>query len=121
MRRSAETALDDQAAHALKLRAVTVATQVSQLLRSAVADLKTLALLPPTEQRYLEFFRLHRSPIWYRSGTNEHPAEVRVNLPLYEEIAFIAADGYERLRIVQGQISDDLRHVAVPAKTTYLN
>jgi PAS domain S-box-containing protein len=121
LRRSAETALDDQAAHALHLRAVTVADQVSQLLRATSADLKTLALLAPSAQRYLEFIQLHRSPIWYRGGTNERPIEVRVNIPLYEEIAFIDADGHERLRIVHGQVSTDLRDVSIPANTTYLS
>jgi len=120
LRRSAETALDDQAAHALKLRAETVAGQVAQLLRTAAADLKTLALLPADTARYLEFADLHRSEIWYRSGTNERPAEVRVKIPLYEELAFIAPDGQEQLRIVQGQASSELRDVSNPANTTYL-
>lgn len=121
LRHNAESALDAQAAHALKLRAISVSSQVSQLLNTASADLKALALIPPEPSRYLEFANLHRSMVWYRAGSNERPSEVRVNLPLYEELAFIAADGREQLRIINGQLTSELRDVSNPANTTYLN
>lgn len=120
LRTSAITALDDQAAETLELRAVMVADEVRNFLLRIESDLGALTQLPVTAESYLWFSRSHRRPIWIRTGTNREPREERPNIRLYSEIAFIEPDGMERLRIVDGSLSADLRDVSNLANTTYL-
>ena len=121
LRQHTAEALDAQAVHALALRAENIAASVSTLLRDIEGDLASLLLLPPATTSYLEFTRQHIRPVWYRGGTNAQPQEVRENLPLYEEVAYIDRNGLEQIRIVRGELSQELRDVSDPANTTYLS
>jgi signal transduction histidine kinase/HAMP domain-containing protein len=121
LRQNTADALDLQAAHALTLRAETVAQSVSTLLSDIEGDLASLALLPPDAETYLDFSRLHFRPVWCRGGTNAAPLEIHEDLPLYEELTYIDSHGMEQLRIVEGELTKNLRNVSIPANTTYLN
>lgn len=119
LRHRTTEALDRQASQALVNRAQLVANQVSSFLHEVEGDLLDLALLPVTEEKYISFSRVHQRELWYRRGTNETPVQVREKELLYSELSFIDAAGWEKLRIVSGYPSHNLRRVSNPEKTTY--
>ncbi|MDT8440323.1 MAG: ATP-binding protein [Desulfuromonadales bacterium] len=119
LRDSAIAALDAQAGEMLELRAIMVAREVADFLRDIEDDLHFLAGLPPAVETYLAFARSHDRPLWLQAGGNAAPHEERPVTPLYSEIAFVDAAGRERIRVVDGAPSEELRDVSVPANTSY--
>lgn len=113
--------LEHRTRESLELRAIELAAQVTQLLRSCEADLLTLRMLARDAEVYRSFSANHRRTIWTREGSNEEPVEVRKEFPLYREVAFIDRDGRERIRIVDDLAVPDseLRDVSKPENTTY--
>ncbi len=112
-------ALDHQARQALQKRSEMVARQIADFLAQVEGDLHDLALLPADAELYRRFSRNHQRLVWSRSGTNTQTSETRESVPLYSEISYVDAAGFERIRIVDGVSSSLLRRVADPAQTTY--
>lgn len=84
-------ALDDKSADALEVRALEVARSIDHFLREREADLRSLALIPPTERAYRRFLQTHRGEIWYE----EEGREVVESLPLYLKVAYLDLLGRE--------------------------
>jgi len=119
LRQRTTEALDTQAAKALEVRAEIVARQVRDFLLQVEGDLMDLTLLPVTDEAYLAFNNIHRKQLWYQRGTGEQAVEVKEQVPLYSELAFVDATGVEQLRIVDGVLVNERRNVSDPAQTTY--
>jgi PAS domain S-box-containing protein len=113
--------LESRAKESLELRSIELANRVSQVLLSCEEDLLTLKLLPRNPEVYQRYSLNHRKTIWTRGGTNEHPTEVHKQIPLYRELAFIGADGKERIVVSDDRMRDasELRDVSLPENTTY--
>ncbi len=118
---SSTSQLEQRAREALELRAIDLANRVSLFLHACEVDLFTLKMMPRRAEVYRDFSAIHTRTIWTREGTNAHPVEVHRELPLYRELAFIDADGRERIRILDDQIVEEsaLRDVSRPENTTY--
>jgi HAMP domain-containing protein len=118
---AATRALDAKSIAFLESRTSLLADEVSSFLDERVKDVRTLQGMPPTAAGYLSFYQSSRREIWYSDGTTSAPVEKREVVPIYRELAFVGADGWEKLRVVDGRVvaQSELRNVADPASTTY--
>jgi HAMP domain-containing protein len=116
---SGREVLFTQAADSLELRASETASALARFLQERENDLRTLALLPTSDEVYLDFYNEHAGVIW----TTVDGEETRLTLPLYREIAYIHMTGQETIKITDGRVagSGDLRDVSNDANTTYLS
>ncbi|MEJ5300951.1 MAG: PAS domain S-box protein [Thermodesulforhabdaceae bacterium] len=113
--------LEKKARESLELRAIELANRVSEFLQGVEKDAKILCLLPKKTEVFQDFYTMHKKTVWMKDGTNEYPVEVRQDLPLYREIAFVDVSGQELIRIFDGYPvkQEDLRDVSKPENTTY--
>lgn len=118
----ATDALDQKSIDFLQVRVNQVSDSISRFLQERVQNTRTAALLPRNADSYLAFYRAEQGVLWYPAGTSSNVEERRESVPLFREMAYIGADGKERVRIVDGNVTptSQLRDVSVPANTTYL-
>jgi HAMP domain-containing protein len=91
-------ALNAKSFEALELRAVETAEGIASFLQEREADLRSLVLLPTTEEAYRRFLAVHRSTLWrVREGQ-----EVREPVPLYLEAAYLDTTGREVVAVRHG-------------------
>jgi HAMP domain-containing protein len=117
----ATKALDDKSISFLQVQTVQTADAIARFLDERVEDTTSAVLVPRTPEAYLTFYQAHTGQIWYPTGSKDGPKDRRDTVPLYREIAYIDADGLERLRVADGQVvpASALRNVRSPADTTY--
>jgi len=130
-------ALDSSSTEAIELRTVELAQRIADFLYERDKDILILASFSPDPERYLGVYLLSKRDViepgpWPRkSGPRESVALVpenpenkeswrhrppvsfeKVSKPLYREITFIDLEGQEKIKIKDGEISDDLRDVS---------
>lgn len=123
---SSQRDFDAQAFENLKARDVSAAQTVASFLQAREADLQVVATLPRTSQEYVAFGAALRSTIWTVDPSGQ---EVRVQLPLFQEIAFVDTTGQEQAEAVDActnypfdcsmQPATSLTNVSDPANTLY--
>jgi PAS domain S-box-containing protein len=112
-------ALSHTAMRLLEARARAIARQVELFLDGAAGDLKSLAMLPPDPNSYLKFHRIHQSAVWVRTGSPDHPREIRPAIPLYRELTYADADGIEGIRVAEGRLHAEGRDVSGPFRSDF--
>ena len=135
-------ALDDKATEAIELRTEELARRIADFLYERDQDILVLATIVPDAQAYLQTYRAANRevivpgewpPIKSAAGPKElswqnpenkqswrhrpPPGFTRVPLALYREITFVDLTGREKIKIVDGKISDDLRDVSKKEQT----
>lgn len=136
-------ALDENSTEAIELRTVELAQRIADFLYERDTDIRLLACYQPTPQQLLQAYNLSRRDVivpgpWPRPAqtasavpglTYQNPENreswrhrppdgfKRVSLPIYKEITFLGLDGRERIKVIDGRLSDDLRDVSRPENT----
>lgn len=118
---AATTALDDKSIAYLQIWSEQVAKHINEFLDARARDTRIVAHLPRTADAYLNFYDESQGDLWYETGPASAPVQHHARAPLYRSIAYIGADGWEKLRIADGKVvpKQSLRYVADPANTTY--
>ncbi|MFZ7110058.1 MAG: HAMP domain-containing sensor histidine kinase [Desulfatiglandales bacterium] len=135
-------ALDEKSTEAIELRTVELAQRIAEFLYERDRDILMLASFEPEAQRYLDVYRscvkdviVHGpwppreresapEPLHWQNEENKvswrqrPPCSFkRESRPLYKEITFIDLQGNEKIKIVDGRISKDLRRVSIKENT----
>ncbi len=115
--------IDQKTKATTELQAVLIAHSIERFLKKCESDLEAFSTLPRTAGNYLEFCEEHTGEIWYAKNVNGKCKEIRERIPLYKEVAFIDAKGYEKIKVSDGKIAnkDELKYVANPKNTRYKN
>ncbi len=110
-------ALDAKSTEALELRAVETASFIAHFLENCEADLRTLTLLPRSEDVYQGFSKARQRDLWLL----ENGEEVYLRLPLYREIAYVNEYGHEVIKITDDRITppSELQDVSNPSNTLF--
>ncbi|RMH69303.1 MAG: HAMP domain-containing protein [Gemmatimonadetes bacterium] len=116
-----KAALNEKSTEAIELRTFEIAEQIADFLREREDDLRALALLPRDVEVYENFARTRVREVWRRNpNTGE---EERVDLPIYAEVVYVDAAGWEQVRVIDGIVLDEnpprLRNVSVRQNTNF--
>jgi signal transduction histidine kinase len=112
---------DQEASESLKLRAEQVASTISAFLEECEGDIRLLAALPMDQSILRSFYESRQGEIWYKSGTEDQPREMREYIPRYSSLDLIDRDGKERFVIRNSRIlpARELKNVANPSNTEF--
>lgn len=98
------------------------AKRVSDFLKDREKDLFSLLKTPFTEKSFLNFYNSKKGRVWYAKVKDNRLIEIKEEIPLYKEIAFVNKDGKEEILVKDGRIfnRNELREVKRERNTTYL-
>jgi PAS domain S-box-containing protein len=115
------SAVDLQASENLEMRARQIAAATSSFLADCEGDLRLAASLSNSPDAIRAFYANRKESIWYRTGTREHPREVRESIPRYWSLEIVDNNGQQRMVIRNGKElpPDRLVNVAAPSKTEF--
>ncbi len=130
-------ALDDKSTEAIEVRTETLAQNIADFLYERDQDILTLASFEPNPEGYLRAYlaankdvTIHgkwppeknptnRAKLLWQNQENKESWRHRppsgfqkVSKPLYKEITYIDLEGREKLKIVDGKISDNFKDVS---------
>ncbi len=121
-----QDALDAKAIQGLEARAILVANSVAEFLNTREDALRFLSLQKPDVDTYLNFGLAQQGSLW---TINRDGDEVRFEMPIYREIAFVDLQGREQIKVsneceeypftCEMKLSGDLLDVSKPANTLY--
>lgn len=116
------SSLEKEEEKVLIKEAESYAKRVSDFLKDRENDLRHLASLPFSEKNFYDFYRSKKGKVWYAKIDGKKISEIKEEVPLYKEIAFINAEGLEEILIKDGKIfkKEELRDVGKKENTTYL-
>jgi hypothetical protein len=121
-----QEALDAKAVQGLEARAILVANSVAEFLNTREDALRFLASQKPDAGAYLNFGLAQQGSLWTINGDGE---EVRFEMPVYREVAFVDLKGKEQVKVsnecaeypfdCRMKADSDLHDVSQPANTLY--
>ena len=137
-------ALDDKSTEAIELRTVELAQRIADFLYERDQDLMTLSSYSPDPKRYLQIYSISKRDVvvhgpwpldeprgiedlvilvWQNPENKEswrhYPPDAfkRETRPLYKEITFIDLKGREKIKVLEGKVSRDLRDISKKENT----
>ena len=116
---TAKEEIDAASIKALVLQSEHAAQDIERLLESAAQDTLRLSHQPPSFERYYDLYINRTKPIRFPEPGNQAKELI---IPIYREIAFIDTDGFETIKIRDGEqlFGADLHNVSQPEDTAYL-